>query len=426
MPTTEQLRAFLNDDQTAARRCGTRTGAYQFMQQTLQCFDYLHLGRSDRGSVRRFLVRTTGLSRAQVTRLVHQHRATGRIVDHRHATARSFPRRYTTADTELLAEVDALHGSSCGPTTRALCTRAWRVFGDGRFERLAGISNGHLYNLRRSTIYRRRRATMPEPTHPVWLMPDEHRRPRPCGIPGHLRVVSLRPYPADDPHPLHHVSLVDEVTQFQFVVTLERLDVASLKPIVDAMHEAFPFAVRSIRAGTGADRRVRRIAGMLHRLHLANGRTTADGGHAGVLPAPPLEPAVRSRRRGGCGPSPRVQQVNAFSLQVLAPYLNYHRPRRFPATRKDLADRPRTRRRDTEIMTPYERLKSLPAGAACLRPGTSFAQLDAIAVAVSDNEAALALGKATVRLLSPRVSKARAHLPLEYGAPVVDKRHTSV
>ena len=49
-------------------------------------------------------------------------------------------------------------------------------------------------------------------------------------------------------------------------------------------------------------------------------------------------------------------------------------------------------------MTPYEKLKSLPNAAACLQPRTTFAQLDAVASALSDNEAAHALNQARDRL----------------------------
>jgi hypothetical protein len=45
-----------------------------------------------------------------------------------------------------LAEVDALHGTLSGPATRNLCERMYHIYGEARFERLAGISNGHLYN----------------------------------------------------------------------------------------------------------------------------------------------------------------------------------------------------------------------------------------------------------------------------------------
>ena len=74
-------------------------------------------------------------------------------MDRRQGAARPFRRKYRRADILLLAEVDELHGTLSGPATRKLCERAWKVFGDARFERLAGISNGHVYNLRRSRPY---------------------------------------------------------------------------------------------------------------------------------------------------------------------------------------------------------------------------------------------------------------------------------
>ena len=99
---------------------------------------------SDKGLVRRYLAKVTGLSRAQLTRLIGQHRETGRIEDRRGgAPACPFERRYTRADIRLLAAVDAAMGQMSGPATRALMRRQYEVFDDERFERLAGLSNGH-------------------------------------------------------------------------------------------------------------------------------------------------------------------------------------------------------------------------------------------------------------------------------------------
>ena len=105
-----------------------------------------------------------------------QHRSTGRIRDRRGGgPSRPFVRRYTAADVRLLAEVDAALGQRCGPATRAVLRRQFEVFGDGRFERLAGLSNGHLYNLRQSRTYRRKRTVYQDPT--------PTRRPQPGGSP---------------------------------------------------------------------------------------------------------------------------------------------------------------------------------------------------------------------------------------------------
>ena len=50
------------------------------------------------------------------------------------------------------------------------------------------------------------------------------------------------------------------------------------------------------------------------------------------------------------------------------------------------------------MMTPYEKLKSLPKSLDFLKPGINFKQLDQIAHAQSDNEAARRLNEARTQL----------------------------
>ena len=147
LQTLDQVREFLAGSAGLALQPHRRADAYALVATTVQRFDYALCGKPDKGLLRRFLSQATGLSRAQVTRLLRQHRTTGAVTDRRGAPRRPFARRYTRADIGLLAETDALHGTLSGPATRALCARAWRLFGDGRFERLARISNGHLFSV---------------------------------------------------------------------------------------------------------------------------------------------------------------------------------------------------------------------------------------------------------------------------------------
>ena len=60
-----------------------RESTCEFTKRTLARFDYGRLGKADKGLLRRYLMKTTGLSRAQVARLIGQQAATGRIVDRR-------------------------------------------------------------------------------------------------------------------------------------------------------------------------------------------------------------------------------------------------------------------------------------------------------------------------------------------------------
>ena len=84
--------------------------------------------------------------------------------------------------------------------------------------------------------------------------------------------------------------------------------------------------------------------------------------------------------------------VNEFTQRVLSPFLNYHRPCLFPTDTLD--DKGRVTKRDRDVMTPYDKLKSLDHAERFLKSGVTFGQLDAIAHAVSDLDAAHALNDA--------------------------------
>jgi hypothetical protein len=140
------------------------------------------MSKGQRGIVRRFLAKITALSRAQLTRLIQRWMNTRRI-ERKPARRPSFHRRYTDADIASLAEVDAVHEDLSGPAVRHLCQRAWEVYGNEEFQRLAGISAAHIYNLRRSTAYRKIRVRV-EHTKGSKVSIGERRRPDPKGRPG--------------------------------------------------------------------------------------------------------------------------------------------------------------------------------------------------------------------------------------------------
>ncbi len=128
----DEVRSFLDGAEPVEVQPLDRGARDEFVARTLRRFRYGHLGKADKGVVRRFLVKVSGLSRAQLTRLIAQYRSTERIDDRRGPPRRPFPRRYTGQDIRLLAQVDALHGTVSGPATRKLCERAYTVFHDPR------------------------------------------------------------------------------------------------------------------------------------------------------------------------------------------------------------------------------------------------------------------------------------------------------
>ena len=93
-----------------------------------------------------------------------------------------------------------------------------------------------------------------------------------------------------------------------------------------------------------------------------------------------------------------AQKVNDFAVKVLTPYLNFHRPCLFPEEIVNAKGKRLKRYPYANLMTPYDKLKSLPAAHQYLKPGVSFDQLDDIAMQHSDNEAARLLNEARTKL----------------------------
>ena len=398
LQTLEQVRAFLEGSQPLGFEVPAREAAYEWITGELRRLQYPRLGKADKGLVRRYLAKVTGLSRAQITRLIKQFCDTGRIRDRRGPPAVPFARRYTPADIRLLAEIDALHGTLSGPATRKLCERAYAVFGDTRYERLARVSNGHLYNLRHSQGYQRVRGTV-DKTHPVKVAIGERRKPRPEGRPGFLRVDSVHQGDQDGIKGLYHINLVDEVTQFQFVGSVAHISERFLLPVLEALLEAFPFLILGFHADNGSEYINKRVAALLEKLRIeqftkSRARKTNDN----ALVESKNGSVVRKHLGYAHIPAHFADPVNAFTQGVLSPYLNFHRPCFFPTEEVDAKGRIRKRYRYEDIMTPYDKLKSLPDTLQYLKAGITFEQLDAIAYAISDNEAARRLNQARAEL----------------------------
>lgn len=207
----DPIRAFVEGSSELEFRAGNRQERYQWVGRTLVEQEYGGLGRAEKGIVRRYLAKMTGLSRAQVTRLVHQYLRQGEVKAKSYRRYR-FATRYSQADIALLAEVDEAHETLSGPATQKLLRRAYHDFQDVRFANLARIWVAHLYRLRASRAYRQCKVVC-QPTRPSPVSIGERRRPDPQGRPGFLRVDTV--HQGDDldgSKGVYHINAVDEVT----------------------------------------------------------------------------------------------------------------------------------------------------------------------------------------------------------------------
>lgn len=398
LQTLEQVRAFLDGTDAVELAAADRQAAYGFVSHALKHFRYQRLGKVERGLITRYLGRVTGLSRQQLVRLIAQFCLTGAILDRRGAPAKPFARRYTDDDTRLLAELDTLHGSLSGPTTRKLCERAFGLFGDTRYQRLAQISNGHLYNLRHSKPYQRVRIVR-DKTRPVQIAIGKRRKPTPNNRPGYLRVDSVHQGDFDGIKGIYLINAVDQVTQFEVVCAVEKISERFLVPVLEALINAFPFHITGFHSDNGSEYINHRVAAMLNKLNVteftkSRARQTNDN----ALVESKNGSVVRKHLGYGHVPGRFALAVNDFTFNVLSPYLNFHRPCFFPQTFIDDKGRQRKRYPYAALMTPYEKLRSLPALSDFLKAGITLETLDARALKTSDNDAARLLNQARDKL----------------------------
>jgi len=118
----EQMQAFLEGNEEVGFKASNRNEAYKWTQATLCAQNYMSLPREDKGLVKRYIAKVTGLSRAQATRLIAQYVASG-AVEVRGGRGKRFTAHYTASDVALLAEVDEAHETLSGPATRKILYR---------------------------------------------------------------------------------------------------------------------------------------------------------------------------------------------------------------------------------------------------------------------------------------------------------------
>jgi transposase len=198
----EQIQAFLKGSEDVGFKAASQRELYEWTERTLCAQQYASLGRSGKGLVRQYIARMTGLSRAQVTRLIGQYAASG-TVRTRQGKGRRFTSRYNAADVALLVAVDEAHDTLSGPATQKILYREFFEFADVRYERLATISVAHIYNLRKQRSYREKRMVFTK-TKPTPVSIGERRRPDPNGQPGYVRVDTVHQGDLDGVKGVYH------------------------------------------------------------------------------------------------------------------------------------------------------------------------------------------------------------------------------
>jgi transposase InsO family protein len=392
----EQMRAFLEGNEEIGFEASNRKELYEWTQATLCAQGYMGLPRSEKGVVKQYLSKVTGMSRAQTTRLIAQYVGNG-IVKARRGPGKRYTASYTPADIALLAEVDEAHETLSGPATRKLLYRGYHEFADARYERLANISSAHIYNLRKLRSYREHVMVFTK-TRPTPIAIGERRKPEPEGRAGYLRVDTVHQGDLDGVKGVYHINLVDEVTQWEIVGAVERISESYLNPLLERLLKQFPFRILGFHSDNGSEFINHTIAGLLNKLLIeqtkSRPRHSNDNGQVEAKNGGVIRKHMGFDHIG----SEHAQAINAFYEEYFNPYLNFHRPCAVPELKKN--SKGKTIRAYRWYATPWEILRQTSGISRFLKDDLTIEQMETLAGADSDTGAATKMRAAKRKLFA--------------------------
>ncbi len=396
LQTIEQVKQFLRGSEAVNFGGVSVEERYQWIQAVLVRFKYYQLKRVEKGVIRRYIKKVSSYSKAQVSRLIREYNQRGQLRKAQYKRHR-FPRSYTMADVALLARTDELHDYLSGPATKKIMEREWDIYGHSDFRNICRISIAHLYNLRRSHLYRSI-AIRYTKTKPAVVRIGERARPEPGGIPGYIRVDTVHQGDLSGEKGVYHINAVDEVTQWEIVASVEKIAESYLVPVLESILASFPFVIRGFHSDNGSEFINKTVAKLLNKLLIrftkCRPRHTNDNG----LVESKNASVVRKHLGYAYIPQACAEALNQYNNAFLNPYINFHRPCFFSVPVTDHRGKIKKTYPYQELKTPYEKFKSLPAAESYLRPGITIRKLDDIANQMSDNEYAERMVKARSNL----------------------------
>jgi transposase InsO family protein len=392
----EQVRAFMAASEEFRFEAKNREEIYGWVTRTLMEQEYEGQKREAKGLLRLYVGKMTGMSRAQVTRLIGRYLENG-IVQERSYHRNRFSVHYQAVDVELLASVDEAHDTLSGPATQKLLYREFYEYGDERYQRLAVISSPHIYNLRKSRMYRERRVVF-QKTRPVKVGIGERRRPDPQGRPGYLRIDTVHQGDLEGIKGVYHINAVDEVTQWQVVGATAYISEAWLMPVLEGMLRQFPFRILGFHSDNGSEFINHTVAKLLNKLLVEQTKSRPRHSNDNGLVEAKNGAVIRKHMGYGHIASSHAEAIEEFYEQHFNPYLNFHRPCGVPETVTN--GKGKQRRVYRWYATPWEILRQLPGLAGHLQAGTTQRDLERMAGAESDTAAAGRMQEAKRKLFA--------------------------
>lgn len=177
------------------------------------------------------------------------------------------------------------------------------------------------------------------------------------------------------------------MTQWEIVVTVQRIQKEFTVPALKSLLKQIPFVVKGFHSDNGSEYINRYVAELLNKQMIRMTKSRSRHCNDNALAESKNGSVVRKAFGRVHISQSHAELIDSFNRQHLNLCLNYHRPCHFPTIETDARGKQIKRYRVEDMMTPYDKLKSLSDAELYLKPNISFQWLDALANRHSDLDA---------------------------------------
>ena len=149
--------------------------------------------------------------------------------------------------------------------------------------------------------------------------------------PGYIRIDSVHQGDQDKRKGIYHINAVDEVTQFQIIVTLERINEAFMLPALKQILAAFPFKIRGFHADNGGEYINYTVAELLDKLRIEFTKSRSRRSNDNGLVESKNGSVVRKLYGYIHIPQHYATEFSSLNSDQVYRYVNFHRPCYFPS-----------------------------------------------------------------------------------------------
>ena len=407
-----QIEEFLKGGMDIAFAGDERQEMYAWVESILKRFRYHHLNKKEKGVVKMYCQKMTGYSRAQITRLMAspetkrkraKNKQKERKLKEKMGLSKSnrFPVIYGTDAVAKLLKTDEAHSRLSGKATKEILKREYMIYGKSEYETISNISVSHIYNLRATRQYVSRMGIFAK-TQPNPIPIGERRKPDNEGKPGYIRVDTVHQgdYILGNEHKkgVYHINLVDEITQWEITVSVEKISEWYLLPVLELAIKQYPFLIINFHSDNGSEFINGMVAKLLNKLAIYQTKSRPRHSNDNGLVESKNGAVIRKHFGYHHIAQKHAEKINHFFLTYLNPYLNFHRPSGFATMVPDKKKPGRMKPVYNTYLTPFEKLKTIPNWQTYLKTPETALLLEQFSKQMSDNEAAEEMQKAKKEL----------------------------